>query len=307
MIAFARSVHPHIRGAYSPGIVVISLQHGSSPHTWGIHNVHQVYQVQRRFIPTYVGHTAPARADRNRSGRFIPTYVGHTEGDDAKPAGYTVHPHIRGAYFSSTDSGFLCCGSSPHTWGILLIMTSAVMRWWFIPTYVGHTRVREYFNSFKTVHPHIRGAYPLCIFASTILSGSSPHTWGILLDSRSPWSAGRFIPTYVGHTRSFVHCNEIVRFIPTYVGHTDVLALGPVAGHGSSPHTWGIRGCTGAAGGLHRFIPTYVGHTSIISPPFLPVAVHPHIRGAYRDIQRFSDGQNGSSPHTWGIQGHPAL
>ena len=240
MIAFARSVHPHIRGAYSPGIVVISLQHGSSPHTWGIHNVHQVYQVQRRFIPTYVGHTAPARADRNRSGRFIPTYVGHTEGDDAKPAGYTVHPHIRGAYFSSTDSGFLCCGSSPHTWGILLIMTSAVMRWWFIPTYVGHTRVREYFNSFKTVHPHIRGAYAL-VRALQRDRTVHPHIRGAYGCAGSrPGRRPRFIPTYVGHTWMHWSCGRSPSVHPHIRGAYLHYFPSISSSRGSSPHTWGI-------------------------------------------------------------------
>lgn len=57
-----------------------------------------------------------------------------------------------------------------------------------------------------------------CIISSYIFDlSSSPHTWGIL------HLAFQLVP-----------CG---RFIPTYVGHTDMLALGPVAGHGSSPPT----------------------------------------------------------------------
>ena len=73
------SVHPHIRGAYPSPFDDCFCKVGSSPHTWGIHNVHQVYQVQRRFIPTYVGHTFHQQ---------IQVFC------------VAVHPHIRGAYFS---------------------------------------------------------------------------------------------------------------------------------------------------------------------------------------------------------------
>ena len=91
---------------------------------------------------------------------------------------------------------------------------------------------------------------------------------------------------------------------------------------GSSPHTWGIRGGPGETLGDIRFIPTYVGHTALDTNRFSPVAVHPHIRGAYAWPGLLRRSLNtvhphirgayrrgrcpetysiGSSPHTWGI------
>ena len=50
----------------------------------------------------------------------------------------------------------------------------------FIPTYVGHTMT-------DTVQVQVA-------------AGSSPHTWGILMEAYEEYHAARFIPTYVGHT-----------------------------------------------------------------------------------------------------------
>ena len=91
-------VHPHLCWAYPSLHLAAISQNGSSPHTWGI-----------RPTPS----KAPAAL------RFIPTYVGHTQRVGCSLLRPTVHPHIRGAY--GTSSG------RPE--------------------------------SIRTVHPHIRGAY----------------------------------------------------------------------------------------------------------------------------------------------------
>ena len=175
-----RSVHPHLRGAYFLFVLIESKVSGSSPHTWGIRRARQAYIDQRRFIPTYVGHTRCAK-------RRWP--------------GGPVHPHIRGAYISPRHSAERLSGSSPHTWGIRMRPVGSVPappgsspHTWgihpisrglssaprFIPTYVGHTPF--FFNNVGDipVHPHIRGAYR----------------------KHDLFHAGRsgFIPTYVGHT-----------------------------------------------------------------------------------------------------------
>ena len=72
-----RTVHPHIRGAYSGSGKSRSLKNGSSPHTWGILQGRHVHLFPTRFIPTYVGHTGTHQP----ASRHPP-----------------VHPHIRGAY-----------------------------------------------------------------------------------------------------------------------------------------------------------------------------------------------------------------
>ena len=72
-----RAVHPHIRGAYHYFLSPFSSSNGSSPHTWGIHWDDSCLGCLIRFIPTYVGHT-------NRKQGTAPCLA--------------VHPHIRGAY-----------------------------------------------------------------------------------------------------------------------------------------------------------------------------------------------------------------
>ena len=95
------TVHPHMRGADLPGVVILdhlprfiptcvgqtlregkseSEIAGSSPHAWGRH---------------------PGRILENADRRFIPTCVGQTSVTTVLCAMSSVHPHMRGA-----DSGF---------------------------------------------------------------------------------------------------------------------------------------------------------------------------------------------------------
>ena len=71
---------------------------------------------------------------------------------------------------------------------------------------------------------------------------------------------------------------------------------------GSSPHTWGIHVILAVSPPSSRFIPTYVGHTSRCQKKKAEKPVHPHIRGAYILLIGDCAVQDGSSPHTWGIQ-----
>ena len=193
------SVHPHLCGAYvvgmdAPPVVGGSspptwgirldsstafLKCGSSPHTWGIHRVRGQERAERRFIPTYVGHTRP----RSRYHPHPP-----------------VHPHIRGAYAFASLRFLTIFGSSPHTWGILVTVPGALLHRRFIPTYVGHTSTVCRWASETPVHPHIRGAYSIQEIRAQLSLGSSPHTWGILGRRIRDMCSPRFIPTYVGHT-----------------------------------------------------------------------------------------------------------
>ena len=93
----SKTVHPHIRGAYYLLTSMDSSFAGSSPHTWGIWGYHPRRPVRIRFIPTYVGHIFSCSPSLTTM---------------------TVHPHIRGAYFTRTLSYGPAIGSSPHTWGI---------------------------------------------------------------------------------------------------------------------------------------------------------------------------------------------
>ena len=234
--------------------------------------------------------------------RFIPTHVGHTIPSGIGIPPHPVHPHIRGAYASS--SRFLCRshGSSPHTWGILSSTGGLSSAPRFIPTYVGHTNGGRTAREKGAVHPHIRGAY---------------HP-----PDHPPPPLRRFIPTYVGHT-SRRSMNFPLRTVHPHIrGAYVCVPIQNMKKFGSSPHTWGIRRQLFIVSAERRFIPTYVGHTkasweiqavypvhphirgAYVAPkvPTSSATVHPHIRGAYEHQGLGVNAQNGSSPHTWGIR-----
>ena len=199
-----RSVHPHIRGAYTFCTVTLYPMVGSSPHTWGIHYILYSILCYLRFIPTYVGHTW-CIVSVICVPRFIPTYVGHTLSLTSCLGCCSVHPHIRGAYLPLPSADGSPTGSSPHTWGIQWIPSPMRSFFRFIPTYVGHTEGDDSIGNHDAVHPHIRGAYSTWSLRRPTAPGSSPHTWGIHLTHWDLSNAERFIPTYVGHTRQDTH------------------------------------------------------------------------------------------------------
>ena len=173
----------------------------------------------------------------------------------------TVHPHIRGAYPSRTNSRPSGFGSSPHTWGIRIHYSFPVNYQRFIPTYVGHTPGPTRSPVSHTVHPHIRGAYWYTSASFSASTGSSPHTWGIRRICPFAASRLRFIPTYVGHTGSGTPALSRYAVHPHIRGAYALGTTGVLGKIGSSPHTWGIRSYSLAASAVMRFIPTYVGHT----------------------------------------------
>ena len=221
------------------------------------------------------------QADARRGFRFIPTYVGHTTARHIPRCRWTVHPHIRGAYWVTAATRRVTVGSSPHTWGIPISRQSKIKEDRFIPTCVGHTPGPSSSSCSPTVHPHIRGAYYVCSVCNSICSGSSPHTWGIRPQPRQPHLHPRFIPTYVGHTAPVPPCPSFSAVHPHIRGAYSLGALLTTRFPGSSPHTWGIPG------------------SITWSQQWRPV--HPHIRGAYLSSRITVALRLGSSPHTWGI------
>ena len=153
----------------------------------------------------------------------------------------TVHPHLRGAYGSATAAANVIAGSSPPTWGIHAIRSFGTILARFIPTYVGHTSPALRTIPGCTVHPHIRGAYVACDRSESQHIGSSPHTWGILNVALGNVLPLRFIPTYVGHTKSRRRPTALRSVHPHIRGAYTGTALEFQERDGSSPHTWGIR------------------------------------------------------------------
>ena len=73
--------------------------------------------------------------------------------------------------------------------------------------------------------------------------------------------------------------------------------------NGSSPHAWGILPGRIAFRLPGRFIPTCVGNTFQLDRLPARPPVHPHMRGEYHTTAEAWGGEDGSSPHAWGIRG----
>ena len=133
----------------------------------------------------------------------------------------------------------------------------------------------------ESVHPHIRGVYGSLWSGFSLVSGPSPHTWGLpLIFPLSLWDP---------------------RSIPTYVGFTVGLQPLKRCGYGPSPHTWGLRQRSLPQAANSRSIPTYVGFTNCRKPLPASRKVHPHIRGVYFIKHAQKVRLCGPSPHTWGL------
>ena len=253
-------VHPHMRGEYSKGTDADVCGRGSSPHAWGIHNaacppirlapVHPhmrgeydeesgVDYFRRGSSPHAWGIQAEITIQRH-GARFIPTCVGNTAARRCGSPRRAVHPHMRGEYDDGGPGGCRENGSSPHAWGIRRPRRrdTGVRR--FIPTCVGNTALRHSAWKATSVHPHMRGEYPLGRQTRMILLGSSPHAWGIRNTWTGRWMCSRFIPTCVGNTSStwWPCCMTAVHphMRGEYLLGDDVRHHQ----HGSSPHAWGI-------------------------------------------------------------------
>ena len=171
--------HPHIRGENCLSIDTLMNLAGTSPHTWGKRGPQSQPTVETRNIPTYVGKTPatcappprpsehphirgenPALTARNAScdgtsphtwgkrvrvllrevvRRNIPTYVGKTFFPPAPTPPSSEHPHIRGENLIAILGINRPLGTSPHTWGKLLINRLLISNQRNIPTYVGKT------------------------------------------------------------------------------------------------------------------------------------------------------------------------
>ncbi len=175
----ARAVHPHTRGEHTLPRGLDVKAGGSSPHTWG----------------------TPARCSHwYRRRRFIPTHVGNTVERSQELAGQPVHPHTRGEHCTSPLWSTFLTGSSPHTWGTLLVKVLLLGVGRFIPTHVGNTAGHGITHSMKAVHPHTRGEHQSRPPSLWMSGGSSPHTWGTPSKKQAIEKPTRFIPTHVGNT-----------------------------------------------------------------------------------------------------------
>ena len=212
---------------------------GSSPRTWG---------------------TDPPAPRYRCRGRFIPTHVGNSGGCVRQDPAPAVHPHARGEQQCAITSTGLVFGSSPRTWGTVVLGDCPRLAHRFIPTHVGNRRVVGSPCSVITVHPHARGEQLGDHGHALWHGGSSPRTWGTEQRAKSSVRAARFIPTHVGNSILSDFVPDDIAVHPHARGEQFIRACAISLSVGSSPRTWGTVPLDQLRRLGRRFIPTHVGN-----------------------------------------------
>jgi len=232
---------------------------GSSPRTWGTLIPLPVFYLLLWFIPTDVGNSS----SRALGTRYLP-----------------VHPHGRGELAEEHTVGLDGHGSSPRTWGTLYKYITGSVRFWFIPTDVGNSGLREMAEGVHLVHPHGRGELIPVPMTHGTGFGSSPRTWGTRTSLAPHQTRWWFIPTDVGNSPSGGFFKSEAK--------------------GSSPRTWGTHMPRFDMLPKIWFIPTDVGNSGAVPELYPWQSVHPHGRGELNSGTKLVFTNSGSSPRTWG-------
>ena len=212
----------------------------------------------------------------------------------------SVHPRIRGERFSSSSKTSTRIGSSPHTRGTLLSLTDRVRRPRFIPAYAGNAAQWSSPVEAPAVHPRIRGERQFVIWRPILEGGSSPHTRGTHLISRTVLGDIRFIPAYAGNASLYWTGPSSQPVHPRIRGERYAHTTSGAPAAGSSPHTRGTQlpYLLDLVG--RRFIPAYAGNADPHWRGRRYPAVHPRIRGERTRARVSRSSYSGSSPHTRG-------
>jgi len=174
---YSSSVHPHVRGAWQKAIISANNPDGPSPRAWGLAPPDRQRRGRRRSIPTCVG-------------------LGGAQARKRRPT--TVHPHVRGAWTTSSRFSMPRGGPSPRAWGLERPPEAGCIRVRSIPTCVGlGTRARRLARS-RSVHPHVRGAWVRRRTVRRRAVGPSPRAWGLDGGRLVERPSSRSIPTCVG-------------------------------------------------------------------------------------------------------------
>ena len=152
---------------------------GSPPHTRGIRSPAVLDGYFDGFTPAYAGNTLKVSEDKMK---------------------LEVHPRIRGEYGSCRAIRPAAGGSPPHTRGIRQAAEHPVFIAGFTPAYAGNTAAAFDLYLQDEVHPRIRGEYKRNTLTASAMSGSPPHTRGILQNCNFCTEEGGFTPAYAGNT-----------------------------------------------------------------------------------------------------------
>ena len=172
-------------------------------------------------------------------------------------------------------------GSSPHTRGLHAGAPRGPARRGIIPAHAGFTLRDGGQEEGAQDHPRTRGVYLSTPQRDVRLTGSSPHTRGLLPPSADDQIAFRIIPAHAGFTS------------PRRVAFA--------SSRGSSPHTRGLRYFFVADMLNDRIIPAHAGFTPRAPSSAVMARDHPRTRGVYVCVCVRVCVAVGSSPHTRGL------
>ena len=191
--------HPRTRGVYVARSLASSASVGSSPHARGLRSI------CRRNLRT-IGSSPHARglpttaAATGRHGRIIPARAGFTNHRRRHGTPREDHPRTRGVYLTVISHNGGYWGSSPHARGLRTFVATIHRTLRIIPARAGFTTIIRESILMRSDHPRTRGVYGMCLNATIVQVGSSPHARGLLTHIVVIDNACRIIPARAGFT-----------------------------------------------------------------------------------------------------------
>ena len=156
--------------------------------------------------------------------------------------------------------GFSNTGSPPHTRGIFFLAMLVLIVLRFTPAYAGNIGRGIQYLIITQVHPRIRGEYTSFTILINHLTGSPPHTRGILLNFYMVTKLIRFTPAYAGNIKTLVPLSTFRQVHPRIRGEYIKILMSSDRLLGSPPHTRGISYYFSFTMVLSGFTPAYAGN-----------------------------------------------
>ena len=153
----------------------------------------------------------------------------------------SVHPHAHGERNNSGRAGVNVNGSSPRTWGTPGGAAAGDGPGRFIPTHMGNAALSQGAGTPTAVHPHAHGERNASRIVMSAYFGSSPRTWGTLLNRTPSGVRFRFIPTHMGNAAKDAGGLSPKSVHPHAHGERVNRVAEPTSADGSSPRTWGTQ------------------------------------------------------------------
>ena len=218
------------------------------------------------------------------------------------------------AYAGSTlGCHFLCSrkkGSSPHTRGARTATSSPTRASGDHPRIRGeHNQLHKQRYTEKGIIPAYAGSTCMSRIGGIRKPGSSPHTRGAPPPPRPPAGAGRDHPRIRGeHVLAGALAVHLLRIIPAYAGSTAYSAAFLALPVGSSPHTRGAPSLSCPESRRTRDHPRIRGeHLYVAYRWYTQTGIIPAYAGSTQSDSSVRVLSAGSSPHTRGAHGVPAL